>query len=139
MCSDEDKFMRPKVTMIAWNQDDNYVVTAVNNHLLKVWNSSTGQLLHDLVVCSYFSMFFLMYIFSKSFHIQSGMCMLGSSWVCLKCSTLIVRQVQCFLDFFNQNCSLLLLNKLVCLVVLSSSHSLARSSVFPEFLFTYRK
>ncbi|NP_001366043.2 bromodomain and WD repeat-containing protein 1 [Gallus gallus] len=49
MCSDEDKFMRPKVTMIAWNQDDNYVVTAVNNHLLKVWNSSTGQLLHDLV------------------------------------------------------------------------------------------
>uniref|UniRef100_A0A8C3L3V1 Bromodomain and WD repeat domain containing 1 n=1 Tax=Chrysolophus pictus TaxID=9089 RepID=A0A8C3L3V1_CHRPC len=49
MCSEEDKFMRPKVTMIAWNQNDNYVVTAVNNHLLKVWNSSTGQLLHDLV------------------------------------------------------------------------------------------
>uniref|UniRef100_A0A8C3ECP6 Bromodomain and WD repeat-containing protein 1 n=1 Tax=Corvus moneduloides TaxID=1196302 RepID=A0A8C3ECP6_CORMO len=41
--------MRPKVTMIAWNQNDNYVVTAVNNHLLKVWNSSTGQLLHDLL------------------------------------------------------------------------------------------
>ncbi|NXC20724.1 BRWD1 protein, partial [Corythaeola cristata] len=41
--------MKPKVTMIAWNQNDNYVVTAVNNHLLKVWNSSTGQLLHDLV------------------------------------------------------------------------------------------
>ncbi|POI36051.1 hypothetical protein CIB84_000195 [Bambusicola thoracicus] len=49
MCSEEDKFMRPKVTMIAWNQDDSYVVTAVNNHLLKVWNSSTGQLLHELV------------------------------------------------------------------------------------------
>uniref|UniRef100_A0A8C4UPU2 Bromodomain and WD repeat-containing protein 1 n=1 Tax=Falco tinnunculus TaxID=100819 RepID=A0A8C4UPU2_FALTI len=48
-CSEEDKFMKPKVTMIAWNQNDNYVVTAVNNHLLKVWNSSTGQLLHDLV------------------------------------------------------------------------------------------
>uniref|UniRef100_A0A672V5A2 Bromodomain and WD repeat-containing protein 1 n=1 Tax=Strigops habroptila TaxID=2489341 RepID=A0A672V5A2_STRHB len=45
----EDKFMKPKVTMIAWNQNDNYVVTAVNNHLLKVWNSCTGQLLHDLV------------------------------------------------------------------------------------------
>ncbi|NXY69616.1 BRWD1 protein, partial [Glareola pratincola] len=41
--------MKPKVTMIAWNQNDNYVVTAVNNHLLKVWNSFTGQLLHDLV------------------------------------------------------------------------------------------
>uniref|UniRef100_A0A8C2T6I4 Bromodomain and WD repeat-containing protein 1 n=1 Tax=Coturnix japonica TaxID=93934 RepID=A0A8C2T6I4_COTJA len=49
MCSEEDKFMRPKVTMIAWNQNDEYVVTAVNNHLLKVWNSCTGQLLHDLV------------------------------------------------------------------------------------------
>uniref|UniRef100_A0A8D2PG83 Bromodomain and WD repeat-containing protein 1 n=1 Tax=Zosterops lateralis melanops TaxID=1220523 RepID=A0A8D2PG83_ZOSLA len=48
-CAEEDKFMKPKVTMIAWNQNDNYVVTAVNNHLLKVWNSSTGQLLHDLV------------------------------------------------------------------------------------------
>ncbi|KAF4797070.1 bromodomain and WD repeat domain containing 1 [Turdus rufiventris] len=47
--AEEDKFMKPKVTMIAWNQNDNYVVTAVNNHLLKVWNSSTGQLLHDLV------------------------------------------------------------------------------------------
>lgn len=39
--------------MIAWNQNDNYVVTAVNNHLLKVWNSSTGQLLHDLVVWNF--------------------------------------------------------------------------------------
>ncbi|KAL9866834.1 LOW QUALITY PROTEIN: bromodomain and WD repeat-containing protein 1-like [Geothlypis trichas] len=47
-CAEEDKFMKPKVTMIAWNQNDNYVVTAVNNHLL-IWNSSTGQLLHDLV------------------------------------------------------------------------------------------
>ncbi|NXF33013.1 BRWD1 protein, partial [Nyctibius bracteatus] len=41
--------MKPKVTMIAWNQNDNYVITAVNNHLLRVWNSYTGQLLHDLV------------------------------------------------------------------------------------------
>ncbi|XP_019384495.1 PREDICTED: bromodomain and WD repeat-containing protein 1 isoform X4 [Crocodylus porosus] len=48
-CSEEDKFMKPKVTMIAWNQNDDFVVTAVNNHLLKVWNSYTGQLLHDLV------------------------------------------------------------------------------------------
>uniref|UniRef100_A0A8D2Q790 Bromodomain and WD repeat domain containing 1 n=1 Tax=Varanus komodoensis TaxID=61221 RepID=A0A8D2Q790_VARKO len=43
-----DKFMKPKVTMIAWSQNDNLVATAVNNHLLKVWNSYTGQLLHDL-------------------------------------------------------------------------------------------
>ncbi|XP_060626304.2 bromodomain and WD repeat-containing protein 1 isoform X2 [Anolis sagrei] len=48
VCSEEDKFMKPKVTMIAWSQNDKLVVTAVNNHLLKVWNSYTGQLLHDL-------------------------------------------------------------------------------------------
>uniref|UniRef100_A0A8C3K4P4 Bromodomain and WD repeat-containing protein 1 n=1 Tax=Calidris pygmaea TaxID=425635 RepID=A0A8C3K4P4_9CHAR len=57
MCSEEDKFMKPKVTMIAWNQNDNYVVTAVNNHLLKVWNSCTGQLfifsyLHVMIMLS---------------------------------------------------------------------------------------
>ncbi|XP_060090216.1 bromodomain and WD repeat-containing protein 1 [Heteronotia binoei] len=48
LCSEEEKFMKPKVTMIAWSQNDKLVVTAVNNHLLKVWNSYTGQLLHDL-------------------------------------------------------------------------------------------
>ncbi|XP_063161419.1 bromodomain and WD repeat-containing protein 1 [Candoia aspera] len=48
LCSEEDKFMKPKVTMIAWSQNDNVVVTAVNNHLLKVWNSYSGELLHDL-------------------------------------------------------------------------------------------
>ncbi|KAG8136513.1 hypothetical protein E2320_005088 [Naja naja] len=35
LCSEEDKFMKPKVTMIAWSRNDNVVVTAVNNHLLK--------------------------------------------------------------------------------------------------------
>ncbi|XP_042312358.1 bromodomain and WD repeat-containing protein 1 isoform X1 [Sceloporus undulatus] len=49
ICSEEDRFMKPKVTMIAWSQNDKLVVTAVNNHLLKVWNSHTGQLLHDLM------------------------------------------------------------------------------------------
>lgn len=53
-CSEEDKFMKPKVTMIAWSRNDNLVVTAVNNHLLKVWNSYSGQLLHDLKVSKNF-------------------------------------------------------------------------------------
>ncbi|XP_068930949.1 bromodomain and WD repeat-containing protein 1 isoform X2 [Petaurus breviceps papuanus] len=48
-CSEEEKFMKPKVTMIAWNRNDTLVVTAVNDHVLKVWNSHTGQLLHNLV------------------------------------------------------------------------------------------
>ncbi|XP_078512965.1 bromodomain and WD repeat-containing protein 1 isoform X2 [Lissotriton helveticus] len=48
-CSDEDdKFMKPKVTMIAWDQNDTHVVTAVNNHLIKVWNSHNGDLLYNM-------------------------------------------------------------------------------------------
>ncbi|XP_007943742.2 bromodomain and WD repeat-containing protein 1 [Orycteropus afer afer] len=46
---EEEKFMKPKVTMIAWNQNDSIVVTAVNDHVLKAWNSYTGQLLHNLL------------------------------------------------------------------------------------------
>ncbi|XP_055975288.1 bromodomain and WD repeat-containing protein 1 [Sorex fumeus] len=49
LSSEEEKFMKPKVTMIAWNQNDSIVVTAVNDHVLKVWNSYTGQLLHNLL------------------------------------------------------------------------------------------
>nr|XP_045005740.1 bromodomain and WD repeat-containing protein 1 isoform X2 [Jaculus jaculus] len=49
LSSEEERFMKPKVTMIAWNQNDSIVVTAVNDHVLKVWNSHTGQLLHNLL------------------------------------------------------------------------------------------
>uniref|UniRef100_A0A3Q0S565 Bromodomain and WD repeat domain containing 1 n=1 Tax=Amphilophus citrinellus TaxID=61819 RepID=A0A3Q0S565_AMPCI len=41
-------YFKPKVTMVAWDRHDSTVITAVNNHLLKVWNSYTGQLLHIL-------------------------------------------------------------------------------------------
>uniref|UniRef100_A0AAQ4QE48 Bromodomain and WD repeat domain containing 1 n=1 Tax=Gasterosteus aculeatus aculeatus TaxID=481459 RepID=A0AAQ4QE48_GASAC len=41
-------YFKPKVTMVAWDRHDHTVITAVNNHLLKVWNSYTGQLLHIL-------------------------------------------------------------------------------------------
>ncbi|XP_037533386.1 bromodomain and WD repeat-containing protein 3 [Nematolebias whitei] len=46
--SEEENYFKPKVTMVAWDRHDSTVVTAVNNHLLKVWNSYTGQLLHVL-------------------------------------------------------------------------------------------
>lgn len=48
--SEEESYIKPKVTMVAWDRHDNAVITAVNNHLLKVWNSYTGQLLHILKV-----------------------------------------------------------------------------------------
>uniref|UniRef100_A0A8C4M2Q8 Bromodomain and WD repeat-containing protein 3 n=1 Tax=Equus asinus asinus TaxID=83772 RepID=A0A8C4M2Q8_EQUAS len=44
----KDKVTKLKVTMVAWDRYDTTVVTAVNNFLLKVWNSITGQLLHTL-------------------------------------------------------------------------------------------
>jgi WD40 repeat protein len=36
------------VTMVAWNSDDSLAITAQNNHLIKVWNSTSGQLVHEL-------------------------------------------------------------------------------------------
>uniref|UniRef100_A0A5F9CX58 Bromodomain and WD repeat domain containing 3 n=1 Tax=Oryctolagus cuniculus TaxID=9986 RepID=A0A5F9CX58_RABIT len=48
MPSAEDKVTKLKVTMVAWDRYDTTVITAVNNFLLKVWNSFTGQLLHTL-------------------------------------------------------------------------------------------
>lgn len=48
--SEDESYFKPKVTMVAWDRHDNTVITAVNNHLLKVWNSYTGQLLHILKV-----------------------------------------------------------------------------------------
>lgn len=52
VASGEDKVTKLKVTMVAWDRYDATVITAVNNFLLKVWNSSTGQLLHSLSVSS---------------------------------------------------------------------------------------
>uniref|UniRef100_A0A8C1RW83 Bromodomain and WD repeat domain containing 1 n=1 Tax=Cyprinus carpio TaxID=7962 RepID=A0A8C1RW83_CYPCA len=46
--TEAENFFKPKVTMVSWDRHDNTVITAVNNHLLKVWNSYTGQLLHIL-------------------------------------------------------------------------------------------
>lgn len=48
-CPGDDKITKLKVTMVAWDRRDNTVITAVNNHTLKVWNSYTGQLLHILM------------------------------------------------------------------------------------------
>uniref|UniRef100_A0A673LM17 Bromodomain and WD repeat-containing protein 3-like n=1 Tax=Sinocyclocheilus rhinocerous TaxID=307959 RepID=A0A673LM17_9TELE len=46
--TEDENVFKPKVTMVSWDRHDHTVITAVNNHLLKVWNSYTGQLLHIL-------------------------------------------------------------------------------------------
>uniref|UniRef100_A0A3P8XUH4 PH-interacting protein n=1 Tax=Esox lucius TaxID=8010 RepID=A0A3P8XUH4_ESOLU len=45
----EDKVTKLKVTMVAWDRHDNTVITAANNLTLKVWNSTTGNLIHVLM------------------------------------------------------------------------------------------
>ncbi|KAM4045665.1 bromodomain and WD repeat-containing protein 1 [Anomaloglossus baeobatrachus] len=47
--NDNISYPKPKVLMIAWDIMDNYVVTASSAHLLKVWDSHTGKLLHVLM------------------------------------------------------------------------------------------
>uniref|UniRef100_A0A672N851 PH-interacting protein n=1 Tax=Sinocyclocheilus grahami TaxID=75366 RepID=A0A672N851_SINGR len=44
-----DKVTKLKVTMVAWDCNDNTVITAANNLTLKVWNSYTGNLIHVLM------------------------------------------------------------------------------------------
>ncbi len=39
-----------KVTIVCWSADDLYVVTAVNDYSLKVWDSHTGKLVQELKV-----------------------------------------------------------------------------------------
>uniref|UniRef100_A0A674N482 Pleckstrin homology domain interacting protein n=1 Tax=Takifugu rubripes TaxID=31033 RepID=A0A674N482_TAKRU len=43
------KVTKLKVTMVAWDRQDSTVITAANNLTLKVWNSTTGNLIHVLM------------------------------------------------------------------------------------------
>lgn len=36
--------------MVTWTSDDQYVITAVTDLLLKVWDANTGKLVHCLKV-----------------------------------------------------------------------------------------
>ncbi|XP_058119125.1 bromodomain and WD repeat-containing protein 3 [Anopheles coustani] len=39
-----DDNIKLKVTMVSWDNTDNWVITAVNDHTIKVWNAHTGKL-----------------------------------------------------------------------------------------------
>ncbi|XP_022081938.1 PH-interacting protein-like isoform X2 [Acanthaster planci] len=45
---DSNKIMKHRVTMVGWDLEDRRVVTAVNDHSLRVWDSRTGKLLQEL-------------------------------------------------------------------------------------------
>ncbi|XP_052866159.1 bromodomain and WD repeat-containing protein 3 [Anopheles cruzii] len=40
----DDGNIKLKVTMVSWDNTDNWVITAVNDHTIKVWNAHTGRL-----------------------------------------------------------------------------------------------
>jgi len=44
----EDPKKRPRVTMVGWNADDSLLLTAASDHLVKVWNPKTGELIRTL-------------------------------------------------------------------------------------------
>lgn len=40
---EDDNKQKLKVSMVSWDTSDKWVITAVNDHTLKVWNSETGE------------------------------------------------------------------------------------------------
>eukprot|EP00057_Strongylocentrotus_purpuratus_P011327 XP_011665801.1 PREDICTED: PH-interacting protein [Strongylocentrotus purpuratus] len=48
-----NKIVKHRVTMVGWNKNDYYVVTAVNDHSLRVWNSYNGKLVYELYFSPY--------------------------------------------------------------------------------------
>lgn len=45
---DDDTNKKAKVTMVSWDVSDEFVITAVNDSSLKVWNAKTGELIKVL-------------------------------------------------------------------------------------------
>ncbi|KDR09153.1 hypothetical protein L798_01269, partial [Zootermopsis nevadensis] len=45
---EDDNKQKLKVSMVSWDTSDKWVITAVNDHTLKVWNSETGELVQVL-------------------------------------------------------------------------------------------
>lgn len=45
---DDDINKKAKVTMVCWDVSDEFVITAVNDYTLKVWNAKSGELVKVL-------------------------------------------------------------------------------------------
>lgn len=45
---EDDNKQKLKVSMVSWDSSDKWVITAVSDHTLKVWNSETGELVQVL-------------------------------------------------------------------------------------------
>jgi len=40
---EDDSKQKLKVSMVSWDSSDKWVITAVSDHSLKIWNSVTGE------------------------------------------------------------------------------------------------
>ena len=40
---EDDGKQKLKVSMVSWDSSDKWVITAVSDHTLKIWNSETGE------------------------------------------------------------------------------------------------
>jgi WD40 repeat protein len=40
---EDDSKQKLKVSMVSWDSSDKWVITAVSDHTLKIWNSETGE------------------------------------------------------------------------------------------------
>ena len=47
---DANKIMKHRVTMVGWSLYDTHVITAVNDHSLRVWDSRSGKLVQEFIV-----------------------------------------------------------------------------------------
>ncbi|CAB4032206.1 PH-interacting -like, partial [Paramuricea clavata] len=45
---DTNKITKIRVTMVGWDLSDQFVITAINDHSVKVWESKTGKLIYVL-------------------------------------------------------------------------------------------
>lgn len=90
MASGEDKSTKLVVTMVAWDRSDRMVITAVSNFLLKVWSSTSGQLLHVLSV-SVFALVGEICLFLFFFFFALTGLVKFSKHVCLLCGYLLCK------------------------------------------------
>lgn len=46
----EELSQKLKVTMVTWSRDDRYLITAVSDFSIKLWDSSTGKIYLDILI-----------------------------------------------------------------------------------------
>lgn len=59
---EDDSKQKLKVSMVSWDSSDKWVITAVSDHTLKVWNSETGEFAAALTQTCRVQLFMLSFV-----------------------------------------------------------------------------